>query len=1298
MLHLAAAGRNPHCLAALLAATCAGGPSTVSSFACSAAASAAVTVPASDTLWTPLHTACHAGNVTAVAALVRHITPGAVTSCCDAAGRTPLDLLVASVDVACAAGITEHSVPWSGVFSWGSAVNFGLGRQVNSSKAASPSDETPRPVVLAPSGGASEVDESHAVWTTVSAGKYHSACVDAQGRLFTWGWGAARTGHTGTGNETTPYENSGAGSSRHGGVVLLPRQLLLPVPTVRVVSVACGKHHTLCCTSDGAVFAWGTSKDGRLGLAGKCDDTVYVPTRLPAFTTSSGDATRIAAVFCGAKHSGCVSADGRRLFTWGANGAGQLGYGCCDVTGGADKAGSVGLTPRLVDALACCRGALPSRSASAASQSQTSWTIAAVALGKRHSLVLTTDGDILSWGYGHVTPRRVMLATASSLGTGPQGRPRFSAIAAGTVASLAVLSGSGIIVAWPSHDLRAHAVHMSPGSSVQTVTSGVNSPASNNAGVCTPTALPPAWTTPVFVSVAASKTRCAAVTETGDVYTWDVATCTPGPASTTPGSGNAAAPGKPPLRKTSTGGGTPAGSMPKTGSFGALSTSPASSPSLRAGNVLLSSGGGSTAQQLVHAPHRVASLAQVVQLAVGEKHTLAIVHARPPRSSPCNIPLSTAKVTPPAAETDDDAETALDDCQFSDNEDSVLDGGVASPTSTRRVSCELPSLKRLCEDAAARCFGADPGCALGLAEAADALDAVALRQHACGVALANLRCVLHMHGGAHAFSALSTGVLLELQRLIGGDGTSRYGDAHGLSSNMASRSLANAEVADLASTASLLQRLDVLEARAVQEATDAAHIATLRARARRQRCGESGAASDEDSDGDVGVDSASLEDDAESPQPAAAALRPLRALRKKLLSLAALEEKLRAGTGAPLDGGQLAKLARKGFLAEQLAALEAGGSTLTAPDNVVDDDGASSDSSSKGGARASGRSQGRCQRRNDKRHAPPGPVIEAVPSSQNGRAMNALPPAEASPASPATQRSGSGPARQSRAAPSLLCPPPVVMPQLPASPQYNASGTAPAGSSARPRRMMSLSAFLAGEDSAAAPSPATTSPPAATPPPSTPPPRGWRVDASSGRAAINAPLAAASHQSPGAAIAPGQLRAIMAQQQQQHAAALAARARSGYSLAAAAASTPIPGSDQASALSVPLAALLLSASSSPARSAVAWPAAQAAASSVLLSPSPLAAIGAPVQQRRASSSGGGTQSSWYIHEGQDAASPGGQASVGGSSLHTILANARREREIAADEALARQMQAQEEEAAAAAVGPGAHGRRRGRRQ
>ena len=134
------------------------------------------------------------------------------------------------------------------------------------------------------------------------------------------------------------------------------------------------------------------------------------------------------------------------------------------------------------------------------------------------------------------------------------------------------------------------------------------------------------------------------------------------------------------------------------------------------------------------------------------------------------------------------------------------------------------------------------------------------------------------------------------------------------------------------------------------------------------------------------------------------------------------------------------------------------------------------------------------------------------------------------------------------------------------------------------------------------------------------------------------------------------------------------------------------------AVVVPALLELLSASSSPARSAVAWPAAQAAASSVLLSPSPLAAIGAPVQQRRASSSGGGTQSSWYIHEGQDAASPGGQASVGGSSLHTILANARREREIAADEALARQMQAQEVEAAAAAVGPGAHGRRRGRRQ
>jgi alpha-tubulin suppressor-like RCC1 family protein len=41
--------------------------------------------------------------------------------------------------------------------------------------------------------------------------------------------------------------------------------------------VACGKDHTLALTSTGGLFAWGSNKDGRLGLGHT--QTLYEPSR-----------------------------------------------------------------------------------------------------------------------------------------------------------------------------------------------------------------------------------------------------------------------------------------------------------------------------------------------------------------------------------------------------------------------------------------------------------------------------------------------------------------------------------------------------------------------------------------------------------------------------------------------------------------------------------------------------------------------------------------------------------------------------------------------------------------------------------------------------------------------------------------------------------------------------------------------------------------------------------------------------------------------------------------------------------
>ena len=104
----------------------------------------------------------------------------------------------------------------------------------------------------------------------------------------------------------------------------------------KTVDVACGRDHTLALTSAGSLFAWGSNKDGRLGVGHT--QTLYEPdrlslllTRLPRALTpyrtrsvplQGGVATCVSA---GWDHSAAV-VDGA-VFTWGRGVKGQLGDG-----------------------------------------------------------------------------------------------------------------------------------------------------------------------------------------------------------------------------------------------------------------------------------------------------------------------------------------------------------------------------------------------------------------------------------------------------------------------------------------------------------------------------------------------------------------------------------------------------------------------------------------------------------------------------------------------------------------------------------------------------------------------------------------------------------------------------------------------------------------------------------------------------------------------------------------------------------------------------------------------------------
>ncbi|CAG9862070.1 unnamed protein product [Phyllotreta striolata] len=91
---------------------------------------------------------------------------------------------------------------------------------------------------------------------------------------------------------------------------------------VKVLSVSCGKRHTLALTDFG-VFSWGSNAYGQLGLGHQVNESPY-PQILPALSAS-----KIIDLAAGQYHSVALASDGR-VFTWGWGIHGQLGHGNCD--------------------------------------------------------------------------------------------------------------------------------------------------------------------------------------------------------------------------------------------------------------------------------------------------------------------------------------------------------------------------------------------------------------------------------------------------------------------------------------------------------------------------------------------------------------------------------------------------------------------------------------------------------------------------------------------------------------------------------------------------------------------------------------------------------------------------------------------------------------------------------------------------------------------------------------------------------------------------------------------------------
>ena len=89
------------------------------------------------------------------------------------------------------------------------------------------------------------------VWTTISAGGYHTLALKSDGTL--WAWGNNSSGQLGLGDTTNRNTPTQVGSDTHWQ------------------SITAGDNHTLAIKQDGTLSAWGWNVLGQLGLGDTTD-------------------------------------------------------------------------------------------------------------------------------------------------------------------------------------------------------------------------------------------------------------------------------------------------------------------------------------------------------------------------------------------------------------------------------------------------------------------------------------------------------------------------------------------------------------------------------------------------------------------------------------------------------------------------------------------------------------------------------------------------------------------------------------------------------------------------------------------------------------------------------------------------------------------------------------------------------------------------------------------------------------------------------------------------------------------
>ena len=185
----------------------------------------------------------------------------------------------------------------------------------------------------------------------IAAGHNHSLAILNDNTVMAWG-----------------HNNAGqVGNYKDQNNNLAPVLSPVKVPNlVNVVSIAAGKEHSMALKQNGTVWTWGANDKGQLGIGSTINQSNPVAVK----KSSSEILTDIVAIAAGGQHSLALQDNGT-IWTWGHNNQGQLGNG----TMLTDEDINYIATPIASDE-----------------------KFIAIAAGENHSMALSDDGTVWSWG------------------------------------------------------------------------------------------------------------------------------------------------------------------------------------------------------------------------------------------------------------------------------------------------------------------------------------------------------------------------------------------------------------------------------------------------------------------------------------------------------------------------------------------------------------------------------------------------------------------------------------------------------------------------------------------------------------------------------------------------------------------------------------------------------------------------------------------------------------------------------------------------------------------------------------